>query len=223
MVSTIAILGAIIEREKNPEKKGQYIDVSMTDCVFSFMPMAAAFEFSKDLNDSFIEPKNPLHGDFPFYSVFRTKDNKYLSVGAIEIKFWRNVCKGLGREDLMLKGNTLDEEREFVFQEMQKEFLKKTQDEWMKIFINLDSCVMPVKNFSEACEDPQIAARKMVIELDHPKFGKVQNVASPIKYSRTPLSIRTLAPKTGQHTIEIMKWLNYNEDQIKNFKKKGVI
>jgi len=223
LVSTIAILGAIIEREKNPERKGQYIDISMTDCVFSFMPMAAAFEFSKDLNDGFIQPKNPLHGDFPFYSVFRTKDNKYLSVGAIEIKFWREVCMGLGREDLMLKGNTLDEEKEIVFREMQNEFLKKSQDEWMKIFINLDSCVMPVKNFSEACKDPQIKARKMVVELDHPKFGKVQNVASPIKYSRTPLTIRNLAPKTGQHSNEIMKWLGYNEEQIKNFKKKGAI
>lgn len=223
LVSTIAILGAIIEREKNPERKGQYIDISMTDCVFSFMPMAAAFEFSKDLNDGFVEPKNPLHGDFPFYSVFRTKDNKYLSVGAIEIKFWREVCKGLGREDLMLKGNTLDEEKEIVFREMQNEFLKKTQDEWMTIFINLDSCVMPIKNFSEACKDPQIKARKMVVELDHPKFGKVQNVASPIKYSRTPLTIRNLAPKSGQHSSEIMKWLGYNEEQIKNFKKKGAI
>ncbi|MFW9939041.1 MAG: CaiB/BaiF CoA transferase family protein [Candidatus Thorarchaeota archaeon] len=223
LVSTIAILGALIEREKNPERKGQYIDISMTDCVFSFMPMAAAFEFSKDLNDGSIEPKNPLHGDFPFYSVFRTKDNKYLSIGAIEIKFWREVCKGIGREDLMLKGNTLGEEKEKVFQEMQKEFLKKTQDEWMKIFIKLDSCVMPVKTFSEACKDPQIQARNMVVELDHPKFGKVQNIASPIKYSRTPLTIRTLAPKIGQHTAEIMKWLKYDEDQIKILKKKGAL
>ncbi|MFX0178346.1 MAG: CaiB/BaiF CoA transferase family protein [Candidatus Hodarchaeota archaeon] len=223
LVSTIAILGAIIEREGNPERKGQYIDISMTDCVFSFMPMAAAFEFSKELNDGIVAPKNPLHGNFPFYSVFRTKDNKYLSVGAIEVKFWREVCKGLGREDLIVKGNTLGKEREIVFQEMQNEFLKKTQEEWMKIFIKLDSCVMPVKSFTDACEDPQIKARKMVVELDHPKLGKVQNVASPIKYSRTPLTIRTLAPKIGQHTIEIMKWLGYNEDEIKNFKRNGAI
>jgi crotonobetainyl-CoA:carnitine CoA-transferase CaiB-like acyl-CoA transferase len=187
------------------------------------MPMAAAFEISKNLNDGKIEPKNPLHGDFPFYSVFETKDNKYLSVGAIEIKFWREVCKCLGREDLILKGNALGEEKEIVFQEMQKEFLKKTRDEWMKIFINIDTCVMPVKIFAEAFEDPQIKARNMIVELDHPKLGKVQNIASPIKYSRTPLSIRSLAPKVGQQTKEIMKWLGYNDNQIKDFKRKGAI
>jgi len=223
LVSVISILGAIIEREKNNSKKGQYIDLSMTDCVFSFMPMAAAFEFSKDINDSIIQPKNPLHGDFPFYSVFKTKDNKYLSIGAIEIKFWREICKGIGREDLIPKGNVLDDEKEETFLEMQKEFLKKTQDEWMKIFINRDACVMPVKSFSEACNDPQIKERKMIVELNHPKFGKIQNVASPIKYSRTPLTIRSLAPKIGQDTIEILKTLDYTDDDVKRFKKAGII
>ena len=107
LVSTIGILGALIERDKNPNKEGQYVDISMTDCVFSFMPMAAAFQFSKGLNDGMTKPRNPLHGEVPFYSIYKTKDNKYLSVGAIEVKFWRGVCIGLGRDDLITKGNTL--------------------------------------------------------------------------------------------------------------------
>jgi len=223
LVSTIGILGALMEREKNPTKEGQYIDVSMTDCVFSFMPMAAAFQFSKNLNDGTTNPINPLHGEVPVYSIYKTKDNKYLSVGAIELKFWRGVCEGLERDDLIQKGNALGEEKEKVFQEVQKEFLKKTQDEWMEIFANKDSCVMPVKDFGEACEDPQIKARNMVVEIDHPIFGSIQNIASPIKYSRTPLSIRSLAPKMGHNTKEILQWLNYTPDEIKGFKKRGTI
>jgi len=223
LVSVIGILGALHERNKNPEKKGQYIDISMTDCVFSFMPMAAAFEFSKGLNDGITDPKNPLHGEVPFYSVYKTKDNKYISVGAIEIKFWQNLCKGIGREDLIQKGNVLGEEKEKVFREIQNEFLKKTQEEWMDVFIVLDACVMPVKNFNEACKDPQIKAREMVVNLEHPIFGEIQNVNSPIKYSRTPLFIRTIAPTTGQHTKEILKELNYSDDQIKYFKRNGII
>ena len=222
LVSTIGILGAIIERENNPNKNGQYIDISMTDSVFSFMPMAAAYHFSKDLNDG-IKTQNPIHGDFPFYSVYKTKDNKFVSVGVIEVKFWRDLCDGLGREDLKLNQTAQGEEKERVFQELQKEFLKKTQKEWMEIFKDLDACVMPIKSFAEACEDPQIKARKMVVEMEHPKFGKIQNVGSPIKYSRTSLTIRNLAPKVGQNTKEILKSLNYNEDDISNFKKKGII
>ena len=223
LVSIIGILGALIERDKNPNKEGQYIDISMTDCVFSFMPMAAAFQFSKELYDGMTKPRNPLHGEVPFYSIYKTKDNKYLSVGAIEVKFWRGVCEGLGREDLITKGNALGEEKEEVFREIQKEFLKKTREEWMEIFSKIDSCVMPVKNFSEACEDPQIKARNMVVELAHPKFGKIHNINSPIKYSRTPLSIRNIAPKIGQNSKEILQWLNYTPEEIKGFKKRGVL
>lgn len=222
LVSTIGILGALLERSKNPNKEGQYIDVSMTDCVFSFMPMAAAFQFSKDKYDGITKPRNPLHGEVPFYSVYKTKDNKYLSVGAIELKFWRGVCEGLGRNDLITKGNALGLEKEEVFQEVQKEFLKKTQEEWMEIFSQLDACVMPVKSFSEACEDSQLKTRNMVVELDHPEFGTIQNINSPIKYSRTPLTIRSLAPKIGQHTKEILKELNYTEEEIKNLRKSGL-
>ena len=223
LISTIGILGALIERDKNPNKEGQYVDISMTDCVFSFMPMAAAFQFSKGLNDGMTKPRNPLHGEVPFYSIYKTKDNKYLSVGAIEVKFWRGVCIGLGREDLITKGNALGEEKEEVFREVQKEFLKKTQEEWMEIFSKIDSCVMPVKNFSEACDDPQIKARNMVLELPHPKFGKIKNIGSPIKYSKTPITIRSLAPTIGQHTNEILKDLNYTEEDIRKFKRSGAI
>ncbi|UCC19278.1 MAG: CoA transferase [Promethearchaeota archaeon] len=222
LVSAIGILGAIIERENNPERRGQYIDISMTDCVFSFMPLVAAHHFSKDINDG-VRTENLLHGDFPFYNVYKTKDNKFLSVGIVEVKFWRELCKCLGRDDLILKQFSQGEEREEVFNELQNEFSKKTQKEWIAIFQNLDVCVMPVKSFADACEDPQIKARNMVVEIDHPKFGVIQNIASPIKYSRTPLEIKSLAPRISQDTKEILTTFGYSEEEIRNFRKKGII
>lgn len=198
----------------------------MTDSVFSFIPMVAAYHFSKIVNKN-VTTENPLenflHGEFPFYSVYKTKDNKFLSVGVVEVKFWRELCKGLGRDDLKLKQFAQEEEKEWVFKELQKEFLKKTQKEWFEIFKSVDACVMPIKSFAEACLDPQIKARNMVVELNHHKFGKVQNIASPIKYSRTPLTIREFAPKVGQHTKDILKKLNYSNEEISFFKKNGII
>ncbi|MHA2130016.1 MAG: CaiB/BaiF CoA transferase family protein, partial [Promethearchaeota archaeon] len=218
LVTAIGILGAIIERENNPERKGQFIDISMTDSVFSFIPMIAAYHISKDLS----EMVNILHGDFPFYAVYRTKDDKFLSVGIIEAKFWREFCKGLRREDLSMKQIVLGKDREEIFKEIKIEILKKTQKEWMEIFINLDACVMPVKSFAEACEDPQLKIRNMVVKMDHPKLGEIQNVASPIKYSRTPLGIRSVAPTIGENTKEILKNLGYSENQIQEFKKNKI-
>ncbi len=221
LICAIGILSAIIERANNPEKKGQFIDVSMTDSVFSFMPMAAAFQFSKEFSKIF--DAAALRGGMPYYSVYKTKDNKYLAVGAIEIKFWQKLCEGLGRKDLKEKQWTLGAEKEKIFEEIEKEFLKKTQEEWLEIFKNYDTCISPVKNFAEACEDPQILARNMVVEMDYPVLGKIKNLASPIKMSRTPPTIRSPAPKLGQNTKEILKWLNYSEEDIQNLKKNRVI
>lgn len=214
LVTAIGILGAILEREGNAERKGQYIDISMTDSVFSFIPLIAAYHFAKDSS----ELVNILHGDFPFYSVYKTKDNKFLSVGIIEAKFWREFCNALELNELERRQITIGKEREEVFQKIQQKFLKKTQIEWMEKFINLDACVMPVKSFAEACQDPQIKVRNMVVEINHPKLGKIQNIASPIKYSRTPLTIRSVAPMTGQNTQEILESLGYSAEQIRQFK-----
>jgi crotonobetainyl-CoA:carnitine CoA-transferase CaiB-like acyl-CoA transferase len=218
LVSTIGILSAIIERANSSERKGQYIDISMLDCVFSFMPMSAAFHFSNNIKN-----ENFLHGDFPFYSVYKTKDNKYLSVGAIEMKFWNELCEGLGLPDLKLKQFPQGMEREEVFRKMQERFLTKNQEEWIEHFKKYDTCIMPVNNFADACNDPQILSREMVVELDHPKLGKIRNIASPIKLSRTPLKIKSLAPKVGQHSKEILISLNYSEEDIRNFKVNGII
>ena len=218
LVSAIGILGAIIERDRNAERKGQFIDISMTDSVFSFIPMIAAYHFAKDSS----EIVNILHGDFPFYTVYQTKDNKFLSVGIIESKFWREFCKALGLSELVQKQITIGKEREEVFHKIQEKILKKTQKEWMEKFSNFDTCVMPVKSFAEATQDPQIKIRNMVVEMDHPILGKIQNIASPIKYSRTPLTIRSFAPKTGQNTEEILESLGYSVEQIQNFKKEKI-
>ncbi len=222
LVCAIGILGAILEREKNPERKGQYVDTSMLDSVFSFMPMTAAFHFSKNLNDG-VKTDNPLHGAMPYYTVYKTQDNKFLSIGAIELQFWQDLCEGLGRDDLKLKQTVIGEERERVFKELEKEFLKKTQAEWLDIFKEYDTCVMPVKDFADATEDPQIKARNMVVKLQHPVFGEINNIASAVKLSRTPLTIRSLAPVQGQHTDEIMELLKYSAEEIKDFKKKRIV
>lgn len=222
MMAAIGILGAIIERENNPEREGQYIDVGMLDSVFSFNPMAAAYHFSKKKSGTIV-PENPLHGSVPYYQIYRTKDDKYLTVGAIEMKFWHELCSGLGRDDLKLKQGAKGEEREYVFRELQKEFSKKTQGEWMEIFKDKDACVAPIKDFGEACNDPQIQAREMVQTQEHPKVGEIKNIASPIKYSRTPLNIRSLAPKVGKHTKDILHSLGYSKENIKEFKRNGII
>ena len=225
LVSVIGILGALFEREHNPEKKGQYIDISMTDSVFFFNPLAAAAKFVRDLRK---EPQESVKraktgGGSPYYYTYKTKDDRYIAVGAMEPKFWQGLCDGLNRPDLKSMMWVQGEDKEKVFKELETEFLKKTSEQWLEVFENYDTCLSPVKNYFEACEDPQIKARNMIVTMEHPVFGEIQNLASPIKMSRTPPTIRSLAPKAGQHTEEILKSLNYSDDQIQNLKKNKII
>ncbi|MHA1104303.1 MAG: CaiB/BaiF CoA transferase family protein [Promethearchaeota archaeon] len=189
LIATIGIFGALFERENNPERKGQFVDISMTDSVFSFLPIEAAYKFSRDISE----------------------------------KTGEGADLGSGRKDLKGKQWVQGAEKEEVFEELEKEFLKKTQEDWLEIFNNYDTCVSPVKNFAEASEDPQILARNMIVNMDHPIFGEIQNLASPIKMSRTPPQIRTLAPKQGQNTEEVLKSLNYSDEDIKNLRKNKVV
>ena len=222
LVAAIGILSALFEREQNPERKGQFVDISMTDSVFFFQPIVAANKFARDQSGKKGWGLGGGSGS-PYYGVYRTKDNKYLAIGAIEPKFWHALCEGLGRKDLKRKQFVKGEENDKVIKEVQNEFLKKTQEEWLEIFENYDTCVSAVKNFREACEDPQILARDMIVKMNHPILGEVQNLASPIKLSRTPTKIRSFAPKIGQNTSEILKSLNYSEEDIDNLRKNNVV
>jgi crotonobetainyl-CoA:carnitine CoA-transferase CaiB-like acyl-CoA transferase len=80
---------------------------------------------------------------------------------------------------------------------------------------------MPIKTFSEACEDPEILAREMILDVEHPRVGKIKQINSPLKFSRTPVQFRNFAPELGQDCDQILKGLNFTEEQIKSFKKKG--
>ncbi|KKN27567.1 hypothetical protein LCGC14_0863440, partial [marine sediment metagenome] len=222
LIAAIGILSALFEREQNPERRGQFVDISMTDSTFFFQPIVAANKFVRDLSGKKGWGSGGGGGS-PYYGVYRTKDNKYLAVGAIEPKFWHALCEGLGKKDLKGKQYTQGEEKEKVIGELQNEFLQKTQAEWLKIFENYDTCVSAVKNFWEACEDPQILARNMIVKMEHPILGEVQNLGSPIKLSRTPATIRSFAPKIGQNTEEILKSLDHSEEDIQIFKKNRVI
>ncbi len=219
MLATISILIALIAREKTG--KGQYIDVSMTDGSISWLTLSAPVYFA--------EGKPPERGGmavtgyYPCYNVYETKDGKYISLGCLEERFWRNLCKALGREDFIEHQWATGEKREEIFSTFRKIFKTKTRDEWFKELAEADVCVAPVYSLDEVFRDPQVLHRKMVEEIEHPKAGKIKVLGIPAKFSETPGKIRDPAPGFGQHTKEILKMLGYSDKEIEEFKKTGVI
>ncbi len=218
LYSVIGILSALRRREHSSEGKGEQIDISLADCALVKNPMGAAFEFTNTPKE-----ENVLQGgQHPYYSVYRTKDDKFMAVGSIEMKFYTNLCNALELPHFITKQYATGAEKEEIRDAFEKTFLSKTQEEWIEIFKNYEACVTPVRTFKEAMQDPHFKARGVVTEEEHPSAGKILNLHNPIKFSSKSLPINHSAPKIGQNTEEILISVGYSAEKIKEFKKKGL-
>lgn len=214
----ISILGAIIAREKTGQ--GQYIDISMTDCVFTFMSMmVGAYNFD---TKPFSREEWMLNGACAWYNSYRTSDNRWVGIGMLEQKFWETFCKAIGREDFIPKQFSPRQIQEQMMDELAMMFSKKTADEWVKELQPLDVCITKVNNLQEAMTDPQLLARGMIVEIDHPIEGKVKSIGFPIKFSNTPFSIKLPPPTFGQHTEEILMELGYTAQDLERLRNKAI-
>jgi len=214
MMAAIAILAAAIHREKTGE--GQFLDVSMMDGVVSWLSIHAA----KYLMDG--EPPErgdlPLTGRYACYHAYSTKDGKHMSLGALELKFWKNFCEAVERRDLIDKQFIEGEERLRVIEEIQNLFKAKTREAWVDFFKNVDACCEPILTFGEVFQHPQVLHRRMVMEVEHPVEGKVRQLGNPIKSSQFPFEIPAPSPALGEHTTEVLKAIGYSGKEIEHFK-----
>ncbi|MHA1276481.1 MAG: CaiB/BaiF CoA transferase family protein [Candidatus Helarchaeota archaeon] len=217
--AVIAILMAIIAR--NNTGKGQYIDVAMMDGAMTWLTYA----FSRYWGSKVLPERGTdrLTGGRPGYGIYRTKDNKFIALGALEEKFWRNLCIVINREDLIEQSQPTKEMRSQIRKILRDAFLTKTREEWLNIAKKKDICVTPAYELDEVGCDLQVQAREMFIDFEDERVGMIKLLGMPFKLSETPGSIRLRAPGYGEHTDTILRSLGYTTETITNLKLKGVI
>ena len=207
----IGILLALVARQRTGQ--GQFVDVTYLDSVVSLLT-------GEDASAYFYTGKVPrrgqtqLTGDQPWYNIYRCKDGEYFTVSCIESQFWENLCRSLGREDLVSHYDEPPAKRAEVISEFARIFLTRTRDEWFEFLKDKDVCIAPVNYLNETFSNPQVLHRHMVVEIDHPRHGKVRQVGIPIKLSETPGSIRSLGTVNGAHTEEVLLTLGYSQEEI---------
>jgi crotonobetainyl-CoA:carnitine CoA-transferase CaiB-like acyl-CoA transferase len=220
LYAVIGILTALLGRQKTG--RGQFVDVSMLDGVVSLIPDSAALFFAEGESPRMGERR--LTGGLPQYQTYRTKDGKYLAVGALEDKFWANLAGALGKPDWAQRVPREKEPRtQEIKEEMIRIFLTKTRQEWLDILMKEDTCVTAVHSLEETFSDPHVLHRKMLVEVPHPKAGRIRQIGVPIKFSETPGEVLAPAPEIGEHTEEILNGLGYNQKSIERLRKEGVI
>jgi crotonobetainyl-CoA:carnitine CoA-transferase CaiB-like acyl-CoA transferase len=209
LYAAFAVLTAVEARRATG--KGQYIDMAMSDGVLSLANLAVSDYFTSG------EPPRAgryfLNGSLPCYNVYETADGKWLSIGCMEPWFWSKLCTRLGCEQFA--SVQFDAERfPEIFAFLRARFIEKNRDEWFTDLRQDEICVMPVYELDEAVADPHNRAREMVVELEHPEFGAVQQVGIAPKLSETPGSVRSLSSRRGTHTAEVLREAGFSETDI---------
>jgi crotonobetainyl-CoA:carnitine CoA-transferase CaiB-like acyl-CoA transferase len=217
MFSAISILMAYVHMLRTGE--GQHLDVAMMDGSISWLSVNTGELFTKGCSPE--RGTSVLQGATPCYNIYEAADG-YMAVGALEHKFWRRLCEVMGRPeyaDHQFSINRFDE----IFAWLEGEFKSKTRAELMEMFAGEDACVSPVLDMCEMMEDPQVKHRKMVVEVDDEKLGKMRTLGIPFKFSATPGEIRRSAPGVGEHTSEVLGMLGCSTAEIERLKADGVI
>ena len=220
LCGAVGILAALMAREKTG--KGQYVDIAMTEGVLYMLCGAIADALSQGYTAK--RGANRLNGGSPFYNVYRTADGKYFSIAAIEPWFWENLCRAIGREDLIPHQQAGEEKRAEIARTLEATFLTKTRDEWFEVLKDANISVGKVYDLDEALADPQAIARNMVVEIEAPGVGegKVTQPGIPFHLSATPGAVRHPGSVTGQHTAEVLADLGYSSIQIDGLLARGV-
>jgi crotonobetainyl-CoA:carnitine CoA-transferase CaiB-like acyl-CoA transferase len=218
MHAAIGILAALVARSQTG--RGQYVDISMMDGSMALMAQSFASFFANGRLPA--RGETPLDGAIPNYNLYETKDGKIITIGAIEPWFFANLCRALGREDLVEHEYNSAKRAEIV-ESFKAIFRTRTRDEWFEILSRTDVCVGKMNTLDEVEADPQVQARKMIVELETPEGRKVKQVGISVKLSETPGSIRSLAPTLGQHTEELMHGLGYSDEQIEKWRADGSV
>jgi alpha-methylacyl-CoA racemase len=181
----VGILAALHESQRSG--KGQVVDAAICDGVVSLMSL---FVTARARGQAYEQRgKNLLDGGAPFYSVYITADDKYVSVGAIEPQFFAELCRRTGVAPALWDAQHDRSRWPSLRAEFERLFRGRTRDEWNKRLGGTDCCFAPVLSLDEASRCEHNVARKSFVEV----AGMVQPAPAP-RFSRTPSSIQGPAP-----------------------------
>jgi len=214
MIAGFAILAALLARTKTG--RGQYIDVSMFDVMVSMLPIPASHQFAGIPLG--IGGKYVLNGAYPFYNVYETKDGGFMTLGALEPKFWANFCSKVAREDLIPRQFDGAEARAKLFEEVRAIFKSRTRAEWTDIMRDADCCCEPVLSLDEAFAHAQTLARNMIMNVDDANV-----LGFSYKMSGTPPRVSGPTPLLGESTADLLAEIGVDRERLQTLIADGVI
>ncbi|MBS2029997.1 MAG: CoA transferase [Deltaproteobacteria bacterium] len=198
LLGATALLAAVVERDRTG--KGRHLDVALADAGIAFLqPHLGARLLMGDASPPLQRGRELLNGGTPVYGLYKTKDGRALSVGALEPKFWMGFCQAIDRPDLEARAYATGEDAVPVRAAVAEVVASKTLAEWEAFLADKDLCIEPVREGDEVLSDAFFTARGLTRSAN----GATE-LLSPLKLG----DVRSLpAPKLGEHTAEVLREL----------------
>lgn len=219
LFAAFAVMGGLLSRELG-NTRGQYIDVAMTDVVASFAGSIA----HEALTGGDPRPgETPLTGAYPWYDVYECADGRYLTLAALEEKFWASFCETVGREELREVHGTDDPARRTALrEELADLFARNPREQWTDE-LGDETATAPVLTPAEAFDHPQLAARGLV---DRPEAGsgdRSPRIGFPALGTDVPESAGGDLPGLGEHTEAVLREAGLSDEDIAALRDAGAI
>lgn len=222
MFAAYGILSALYRREKTGE--GQWIDSSLLDGQVAWLTYMGAYYLA---TGELPERLGTAHPSIVPYQAFKARDS-YLVVAVGNDSIWARFCEALDlseiAEDPRFRTNPdRVRNRDTLVKILEDVLARKSAKEWLDSLEKAGVPAGPLNNLDEVFRDPQVLHRKMLVEVEHSKAGRVKVTGVPVKLSKTPGGIYLPPPALGEHTNEILKRVGYTDQEIAAFRNRGVI
>jgi crotonobetainyl-CoA:carnitine CoA-transferase CaiB-like acyl-CoA transferase len=221
--ATIGILSALLARAKTG--RGQFVDIALLDSQVTWLANVAGSYFATGQRPPRL---GNVHPTITPYQPIRAKD-KYIIVGVGTERLWERFCALLGIEDTIMVDPRFatnaqrNVHRAELIPLLQEIIEKENADYWLEKFLAEGIPAGPINFPDETLSDPQLLARGMIVELEHPLAGLVRSIGNPVHLSETPVTYRLPPPLLGQHNEEVLSALGYDSSQIDRLREQGVI
>jgi alpha-methylacyl-CoA racemase len=202
LFALVGILAALHERARTGT--GRLVDVSMTDGMLAFLHMHLGARMLMGEQGRPLERgAETLNGGYPCYGLYRTRDDRWMAVGALEPKFCQGLCDALGLPDALPGAYDTGALGQATRERFEAAFATRTREAWTQVFRALDVCVEPVWEGDEVLSDPQLLARGM--------FAEGSNLSTPLRFGALRLQP---APALGEHTQAVLEEAGFTPEQI---------
>jgi crotonobetainyl-CoA:carnitine CoA-transferase CaiB-like acyl-CoA transferase len=213
MWAAFGVATALYRRERTGE--GEYIDLGMLDSVLPWLTKQAGKVFA-DEEPERMGTKDPVLAP---YQTFETEDS-YINVCVLNEKLWGELCEAIGREELIdddrfaQNADRVDHIDELEA-EIEATLTQKTTEEWIEIIADEGGVPAgPVYSVEEALHNPQVDARGVITEIEHPELGEIPVIEHPLNFENADSGFESAPPLLGEHNRDVFRDLGYTEDEL---------